>query len=351
MINVRLDNEILDRIVEIEKCRERFGGVKLPVGISSKLRKNSKKKSSYASVKIEGNPLSESEAGEAIESSKRHFLKPEQEVRNYYAALEFLEKALKAKQPFSRELVLDVQKLVVRGESSEKTGIRGPMPPGVLFAVYDEATGRPEYIPPESKDIGPLLDELIAYVNTSDDHPILRAAVVHYQLVTIHPFEDGNGRTARLMSDYVLDYYDYGFQNIGSLEEYFAYDVDEYYCSLQMGLPPLYYDGRDNPPHPEVWIKYFLRMMELYAKKAVEISMESAADRASASLSHLGIKERRFHEYLAKRKISAFAPIEMSKAMKVSNRTIINWCAALCKVGLLEPEVVGSRIRSYKVIG
>ena len=41
----------------------------------------------------------------------------------------------------------------------------------------------------------------------------------------------------------------------------------------------------------------------------------------------------------------------MAKAMKVSNRTIINWCAALCKVGLLEPEAVGSRIRSYKVIG
>ena len=78
--------------------------------------------------------------------------------------------------------------------------------------------------------------------------------------------------------------------------------------------------------------------------------MKSAADCTSVSLSHLGIKERRFHEYLAKRKISAFAPIEMAKAMKVSNRTIINWCAALCKVGLLEPEVVGSRIRSYKVI-
>ena len=41
--------------------------------------------------------------------------------------------------------------------------------------------------------------------------------------------------------------------------------------------------------------------------------------------------------------------IEMAKAMKVSNRTIINWCAALCKVWLLEPEVSGSRIRSYRV--
>lgn len=85
-------------------------------------------------------------------------------------------------------------------------GLRDPMPPGVLFAVYDSETGAPEYI-----DIPELLDELVEYVNTTDDHPLIIAAVVHYQLVTIHPFEDGNGRTARLMSGYILDYYGYGF--------------------------------------------------------------------------------------------------------------------------------------------
>ena len=68
------------------------------------------------------------------------------------------------------------------------------MPPGILFAVYDSETDAPEYI-----DIPELLDELVEYVNTTDDHPLIIAAVVHYQLVTIHPFEDGNGRTARLM--------------------------------------------------------------------------------------------------------------------------------------------------------
>lgn len=52
------------------------------------------------------------------------------------------------------------------------------------------------------------------------------------------------------MSGYILDYYGYGFNGIGSLEEYFAYDPDEYYASLQMGLPALYYSGRENPPHP-----------------------------------------------------------------------------------------------------
>lgn len=184
-----------------------------------------------------------------------------------------------------------MQAIVEKGAGKEKIGLRGSMPPGVLFAVYDSETGAPEYIPPEYIDIPELLDELVEYVNTTDDHPLIIAAIVHYQLVTIHPFEDGNGRTARLMSGYILDYYGYGFNGIGSLEEYFAYDPDEYYASLQMGLPALYYSGRENPPHPEIWINYFLKMMGLYSKKVYELSKASEKDELEGSLSYLNTKE------------------------------------------------------------
>ena len=98
----------------------------------------------------------------------------------------------------SNEILLRI--IEIERSRERCAGIRKPMPPGVLFAVYDEKTGIPEYIPPQASDIEPLLKELVDYVQTSAEHPILKAAVVHYQLVTIHPFEDGNGRTARLMS-------------------------------------------------------------------------------------------------------------------------------------------------------
>ena len=101
------------------------------------------------------------------------------------------------------------------------------LPPGILFAVYDSETGAPEYI---------------------------------------------------------LDYYGYGFNGIGSLEEYFAYDPDEYYASLQMGLPALYYSGRENPPHSEIWVLYFLKMVELYSKKVYELSKASETDVLEGSL-------------------------------------------------------------------
>ncbi|BBH26334.1 hypothetical protein SG0102_12680 [Intestinibaculum porci] len=70
---------------------------------------------------------------------------------------------------------------------------------------------------------------------------------------------------------YILDINGFGFNGIGSLEEYFAYDIDEYYASIQMGLPALYYLGRDHPPHPEIWINYFLRMVLLYSQKVCEL--------------------------------------------------------------------------------
>ena len=247
------------------------------------------------------------------------------------------------------DLILQIQALVEKGASKEKIGLRGAMPPGVLFAVYDTKSGAAEYIPPDYQEVPTLLEELVRYINTTDDHPLLVAAVVHYQLVTIHPFEDGNGRTARLLSGYVLDLNGYGFQGIGSLEEYFAYDPEEYYRSLQMGLPPLYYDGRENPPHPEIWIHYFLRMVELYSSKVCELSQNSQEEGLYESLSHLKPKETALLQYLLECRCYEFTPVEVSKAVAVSNKTIINRCVRLAAHGFVIPVIVKERIRSYKL--
>ena len=259
----------------------------------NRLRKNSKKKSSYASNKIEGNPLSEKQVDEVIERDERkHYLKPEQEVRNYFLALNFLEEKVSKKEKFSRKLILDVQKLVEKGASKEKIGLRGPMPPGVLFAVYDSKTGNPDYIPPEYCDIPGLLDEL---------------------------------------------------------EEYFAYDIDEYYESIQMGLPALYYSGRENPPHPEIWIHYFLRMVKLYSGKICDLQLASEEEDIAGSLSLLKGREKELLQFLIKNYRGEFTPIEVSRELSVTNKTIINRLAVLVKNGFAVPILVNERIRSYEL--
>ena len=350
MIKVTLSNEILKYITEIDNNRYNVSSVKLSRSVANKLRKNSKKKSSYASNKIEGNPLSEKQVDEVIESDERkHFLKPEQEVRNYFLALNYLDEMANKKESFSKKLILDVQKLVEKGASKEKIGLRGAMPPGVLFAVYDSKTGNPDYIPPEYCDIPELLGELVEYVNNTDDHPLIIAAVVHYQLVTIHPFEDGNGRTARLLSGYIMDLNGYGFNGLGSLEEYFAYDIDEYYDSIQMGLPALYYSGRNNPPHPEIWINYFLRMVQLYSSKVCDLQLSSNEKDIEGSISYLKGKEKELLLLLIEKYKREFTPIEVSKELKVTNKTVINRLAVLSKNGFVVPILVNQRIRYYEL--
>lgn len=350
MIKAHLSNEMLSYITAIEKNRYKVSEVRLPKTVANKLRKNSKKKSSYASNRIEGNPLSEQQADEVIENDERkHFLRPEQEIRNYFLALNYLEEKVKVKEKFSKELVLAVQSFVEKGASSEKIGLRGPMPPGMLFAVYDTKTGNADYIPPEYSDIPDLLDELVEYVNTTDDHPLIVAAIVHYQIVTIHPFEDGNGRTARLMSGYILDLNGYGFNGIGSLEEYFAYDVDEYYNAIQMGLPALYYSGRCDPPKSEIWINYFLRMVLLYSNKVCEISENSVTNNVEVGVSYLKGKEKELLVLLIKKYKREFTPIEISQDLGVTNKTVINRLAVLVKNGFVVPILVKERIRSYKL--
>lgn len=349
MIHVTLNNYLLEVLLKIESRKTLFSQLSLPLAVSNKLRKNTKKKSTFASNSIEGNPLTEQQVDDVINSSKRHFLKPEQEVRNYYLALNFLEESLYRRTPCSVKLILETQKRVEKGASKEKIGIRGAMPPGYLFAVYDEKTGVPEYIPPEHKDIIPLLEELVSYINNSDDHPVIKAAVTHYQLVTIHPFEDGNGRTARLISGYVLDYFDYSFNQLGSIDEYFAFDITEYYKSLQMGLPVSYYQGRNNPPKPEIWINYFVKMMDLYTEKVLQIATEGINKYSNKGLEMLNKKERAFWDYIVENKIMNFRPINMVNIFNVSNKTITNWCSALVSVGLLKPNLVKERVVSYYV--
>ena len=136
MIKVPLTNEILKYITEIDKNRYNVSSIKLSMTVANTLRKNSKKKSSYASNKIEGNPLSEKQVDEVIENDERkHFLKPEQEVRNYFLALNYLEEKAGKKEKFSKKLILDVQKLVEKGASKEKIGLRGPMPRSFICCI------------------------------------------------------------------------------------------------------------------------------------------------------------------------------------------------------------------------
>ena len=92
--------------------------------------------------------------------------------------------------------------------------------------IRDGRTGRIVYLPPEAKDVPGLMTDLIAWIEKEtrrNELPVpLIAAVAHCQFATIHPYYDGNGRTARLLTTLILHRGGYGLHGIYSLEEYYA---------------------------------------------------------------------------------------------------------------------------------
>ena len=88
-------------------------------------------------------------------------------------------------------------------------------------------------------------------------------------------------------------------------------------------------------------------MVELYSKKVFELSKESSNDDVQGSLSYLNLKEKEFLKFLISKRIYEIAPIEISKKLGVTNKTVINRCAKLASNGFLIPNIVKERIRSY----
>ena len=110
-----------------------------------------------------------------------------------------------------------------------------------------------------------------------------------------------------------------------------------------------YYSGRENPPHPEIWINYFLRMVLLYSNKVCDLQNSSNEADVEVSLSYLKGKEKELLLLLIKKYKREFTPIEVSKELKVTNKTVINRLAVLAKNGFVIPIMVKQRIRSYEL--
>ena len=100
--------------------------------------------------------------------------------------------------------------------------------------VVNSATREVVYTPPPAHDVPVLMHELVEWLNAPGDvHPVLASGVAQFQLVHIHPFLDGNGRTSRLLSTLCLYRAGYDFKRLFTISEYYDRDRSAFYRAIQ----------------------------------------------------------------------------------------------------------------------
>lgn len=251
-------NKMVNDLLKINRAKEVVDLLELPISIEEEIKKETIAKRVHYSTKIEGNNLNLDEVKEIIENKKESHERNVLEVRNYYNALMYLNKESEHNNTITEDLIFKVHNLVVGKHLNVKSEYRDGQ-----NIVEDSISGKIVYMPPEAKDVKNLIHQMITEFNSKDtiDIPIpIRAGILAYEFVTIHPFWDGNGRCSRLLATYVLKAYHYDLKGFYVVEEFYDKYIDEYYDSLQMGLHHNFYFGRNEADITE-WLEYFVSTM------------------------------------------------------------------------------------------
>jgi len=171
------------------------------------------------------------------------------ELLNYRRAFEFVSEYLDSGAAITEGLVREIHKRLVEGVRG------GSAAPGqyrkVQNSVVNSATGQTVYTPPPAQDVPALMAEMVAWLNAPGQaHPVLVSGVAQFQLVHIHPFLDGNGRTSRLLSTLCLYRAGYDFKRLFTISEYYDRDRAAFYAAIQ-GV-------RDSGMNLTGWLEYFV---------------------------------------------------------------------------------------------
>jgi len=219
-----------------------------------KLEKTAREVSSHSSTSIEGNPLLLTDVKKIIKNRPENLRDSEKEVINYNQALEVLDADIRNNSTiFSLDLILKTQKVVTSELINDFNS--GKIRQQPVF-VNDPITRKVIYLPPDHKDVKSLLDDLIKYITSNKNQidPLILAGIFHKQFVTIHPFIDGNGRTARLITKVLLADMGLSTFNLFSFENYYNQNVSKYFENV--GIRGNYYDLEDQIDFTS-WLEYF----------------------------------------------------------------------------------------------
>jgi len=230
-----ITNKILNNISKIEASEEVIRHSPLLPLWEKKFKEDAIIRSAYHGTHLEGNKLQKDEAKDVL-MGKDVIGRPRdiQEIINYRKVIDFIDEEAKRQiEKITETLIKKLHRIIVvkilpdeqAGEYRLKQVI-----------IRNSQTGEITFRPPPPLEVPFLMREFIYWVNKTDKsemHPIIKAGIIHHEMVRIHPFIDGNGRVSRVVATLILLLGGYDIRRFFSLEEYYDRDAASYYQSLQ----------------------------------------------------------------------------------------------------------------------
>ncbi len=205
---------ILHNIEQIGRIMGFLQAVQLSAAAQQELVDVVEAETVHASTAIEGNTLTREQVtrllrGQAVRAIARDV----QEVKNYQETLRYIREIAQHTARFTQQTILELHFRLLRGVNDE---IAGRYRSGLVRVG--------EYQPPDSFEVSAAMHDLVDWLNRPTPagySPLLYAGIAHYQLVAIHPFVDGNGRTTRALTTLFLLKHGYDITHLFALESYY----------------------------------------------------------------------------------------------------------------------------------
>lgn len=238
----RLDaNGLMTDLISIEAYKESATNLVLPPKWRDQLDRLNRIRAIHGTTALEGNPLSEAEVGQQVdiaekpeEAAKRKATKEQMQIRNAGVAQSWVKMRFEpAHAPLRLSDILHMHKTITSA-TDESHNVPGE------FRTFPVTVGSPAlggvHKGAPHLQVPAMMEDYIKFVASprlQDQHPVIRALLAHFFLVTIHPFGDGNGRVSRLVEAGILFQGGYNVLGFYGLSNYFYRNDDKYKTTLQ----------------------------------------------------------------------------------------------------------------------
>jgi len=214
----KITSKMLSMLTAIAESKSVVENAKILPQNEIKLRRQALIRMTHSSTEIEGNMLNLKQVEDVIGNKKIDA--PERdiyEVKNYFNAIKYIEKVVNSKEEISERVLLKVHSIVTNKTLPKEQS--GHYRKGPIYVIRRQFMTKDEvmYTGPDAKEVARLCANLIAWIKESEQqniNPVVVAGIIHQEIAAIHPFADGNGRTARAMATLVLYQRDYDFRRL-----------------------------------------------------------------------------------------------------------------------------------------